>query len=411
MHKNTALPQWKEHLLLLCLAIPLGIVVGIVDTVFGRVLLAVSAWRDASALLFLPFLPLIGSGIVFLYETYGKQSARGMQLIFSVGHGEEDEIPLRLVPLIILCTWLTHLFGGSAGREGVAVQIGAAISHRFCSCFPSLAQFSRTFLIMGMAAGFGGLFQTPLAATLFAVEVLVAGSLQVSALLPSFFAAEVACLVSASLGLEKFAFAVTPPSFSAALLAKLLLCGILFGLVGNGFSFFLQRAKKLFATRFPHPISRIFLMGICLSILLILLHGGRYAGLGTNLIQYSFTQQPVYAYDWILKLLLTVFTLSIGFQGGEVTPLFSIGASLGVLLAAVLGLPIPFAAALGYAAVFGSASNTFFAPILIGAEVFGFASFPYFIVVMFVAYLCNQNRSIYSAQKCAPWLAKIKRSA
>lgn len=140
-------------------------------------------------------------------------------------------------------------------------------------------------------------------------------------------------------------------------------------------------------------------MGLILSALLLILYKGRYAGLGTNLIHASLYGEKIYGYDWILKFLLTILTLAAGFQGGEVTPLFSIGASLGVAAGPLFGLPVEFAAALGYAGVFGSATNTFLAPMLIGTEVFGFAYLPYFFVVCTFSYLFNLNKSIYSLQK------------
>lgn len=140
-------------------------------------------------------------------------------------------------------------------------------------------------------------------------------------------------------------------------------------------------------------------MGVALSAVLYLLYRGRYCGLGTNLINASLAGEPIYAWDWALKLALTVLTLSAGFQGGEVTPLFSIGASLGAALAGLLGLPSAFCAALGYAAVFGSATNTLLAPALIGAEVFGWAAAPHFFAVCALSYAVNGGRSIYSGQK------------
>ena len=149
----------------------------------------------------------------------------------------------------------------------------------------------------------------------------------------------------------------------------------------------------------PNQYTRIFLGGILVAILIVVLHHGRYAGLGSNLISASFEGNPIYTYDFLLKLLLTIMTLAIGFQGGEVTPLFAIGASLGVILAPILGLPIEVAAAIGYIAVFGSATNTFLAPVIIGGEVFGYHLLPIFFIAMSVAYSCNFNQSIYGKQK------------
>lgn len=285
------------------------------DAVFGRVLLYLGAVRDAHTAWFLPFLGLIGALMAWAYKRYGAGCENGMGMVFEAGHAEREAIPLRLVPFVICATWLTHLFGGSAGREGVAVQLAAA------------------------------------------------------------------------------------PEWSAELALELTALGIVFGLTGAAFAFCLKRAKKLAQNRLKNPVLRALVMGVALSPVLYLLYRGRYCGLGTNLINASLAGEPIYAWDWALKLALTVLTLSAGFQGGEVTPLFSIGASLGAALAGLLGLPAAFCAALGYAAVFGSATNTLLAPALIGAEVFGWAAAPHFFAVCALAYAVNGGRSIYSGQK------------
>lgn len=305
----------KKTLVLIAVAVPTGIAVGAVDAVFGRVLLYLGAVRDAHMAWFLPFLGLIGALMAWAYKRYGAGCENGMGMVFEAGHAEREAIPLRLVPFVICATWLTHLFGGSAGREGVAVQLGAA------------------------------------------------------------------------------------PEWSAELALELAALGIVFGLTGAAFAFCLKRAKKLAQNRLKNPVLRALVMGVALSAVLYLLYRGRYCGLGTNLINASLAGEPIYAWDWALKLALTVLTLSAGFQGGEVTPLFSIGASLGAALAGLLGLSAAFCAALGYAAVFGSATNTLLAPALIGAEVFGWAAAPHFFAVCALSYAVNGCRSIYSGQK------------
>lgn len=285
------------------------------DAVFGRVLLYLGAVRDAHTAWFLPFLGLIGALMAWAYKRYGAGCENGMGMVFEAGHAEREAIPLRLVPFVICATWLTHLFGGSAGREGVAVQLAAA------------------------------------------------------------------------------------PEWSAELALELTALGIVFGLTGAAFAFCLKRAKKLAQNRLKNPVLRALVMGVALSPVLYLLYRGRYCGLGTNLINASLAGESIYAWDWALKLALTVLTLSAGFQGGEVTPLFSIGASLGAALAGLLGLPAAFCAALGYAAVFGSATNTLLAPALIGAEVLGWAAAPHFFAVCALSYAVNGGRPIYSGQK------------
>ena len=224
---------YSSLVLMGAVGIPIGIIVGTICALFGRVLLAIGAFRDEHITLLLPFLALMGLAIVFAYRTWGKGTERGMSLVFDVGHGREDAISPRLVPLIMLSTWGTHLFGGSAGREGVAVQIGATVSHWIGRRLP-FRDPGNTFLLIGMAAGFAGLFRTPLAATVFAIEVLVAGRMEYRALFPALTASLAASMTSGALGLEKFEVAVTasyvldlPGLGRLALLGIALVCGAL----------------------------------------------------------------------------------------------------------------------------------------------------------------------------------------
>jgi len=393
------LNKYKDMLLLGLVAAVIGVIVGAIDTVFGKVLLEITAIRNQYVFQLIPFLPLAGILIIYTYTNFGKNSQKGISLLFSVRFKEEESIPKRLVPLVIVSTWLTHLFGGSAGREGVAVQIGGTVAHNVGKKL-SIKDSSKTLLITGMAAGFAGLFQTPIAATFFAMEVLIAGSLEYCALFPCIIAAFVANSTSHALGLEKFHVNLMlslEPDFY--LILKVAFLGIIYGMVGGLFAHLLGYTKKNLSKLISNPLLRIFITGCVLSVLLMLLHGGRYAGLGTNLIEAALYNGNIYGYDWLLKLLFTILTLSAGFQGGEVTPLFSIGASLGAIFSPVLGLPVGFASALGYAAVFGAATNTFLAPVMIGGEVFGYEYLPYFFLASAMAYVFNGNRSIYSSQK------------
>lgn len=415
--------KWLSLPILTIAALALGALVGALTAFFGQVLLAVSAVRDANPLYWIPGLALIGIAIVLGYKKFGKGTERGMDMVFGVAHGKENEIPLRMIPMVAVSTWLTHLFGGSAGREGVAIQIGATLGHNISKKIP-VENAGKILLIAGMAAGFAGLFQTPLAAIALSLEVLLVGYLNLSALLPATAAAFTAYKVSEMLGLEKFSVelhTLFPDSNVAGLLwnengldiqfvLKLALLGVLFGIVGGGFAKMLSIAKKLAANKLPNAVKRIAFVGIALSLLLLLFWQGRYAGLGTNLIDLCFANPQaanvnaagdatVFACDWILKFALTIATIAVGFKGGEVTPLFAIGATFGAWVAAMVGVPLPLAAALGYAAVFGGATNTLLAPIFIGAEIFGFDTLPAFFIVCVVAFVCNGGQSIYAQKK------------
>ena len=401
-------------------ALVLGALVGTLTAFFGSILQNVSAIRDANPLYWIPALALGGVAIVLTYRKFGKGSERGMGIIFDVAHGKEREIPLRLIPLIMATTWVTHLFGGSSGREGVAMQIGATLGHNISSKVP-VENAPRILLVSGMAAGFAGLFQTPMAAIALSIEILLAGHLEMAALLPATVAAVSAYKVSEMLGTARFTVDLNSfsPDWNLAglfygetgldiyFVLKLAVLGVMFGLVGGGFARLLPISRKFFAKKFPNPVKRVAIMGVALSAMLLLFWQGRYSGLGTNLTDLCFgnaaalsaSDAGIYAYDWILKLLFTVVTLSVGFQGGEVTPLFTIGATFGAVVAAIVGVPLPLAAALGYAAVFGGATNTLFAPILVGAEMFGFDTLPAFFIVCTVAYACNGGKSIYAQKK------------
>lgn len=386
-------------------ALMIGAIVGVIDTLFGRVLIGIGEVRTDYLLYLLPFLALAGILIIYLNRTYGGKSQKGMELLFEVGEGKEKDIPKRLIPLTILSTWMTHLFGGSAGREGVAVQLGGTVAHalRREGIGPDASQI---YLVTGMAAGFGGLFQTPLAAIFFAMEVLVVGRLEWRALYPATIAAFVASWTSHTLGLEKFTQVISDKlSLSPHVFLQLLVLGVIFGLTGKLFAYLLGQLKTSFAKAFVNPYVRIGVVGLGLSVLLYLIGTGRYTGLGTNLISQSFAgadgKRLITGADWILKLLFTVTTIAAGYKGGEVTPLFSIGASLGVWLAPFFGLPVYLVAALGYAAVFAGATSTTIGPILIGCEVFGFQHWPAFLLVCLVATRLFSALSIYGGQKVA----------
>ena len=296
-----------------------------------------------------------------------------MTLVFETGQQKRKGIPLALIPLVMIGTWLTHLFGGSAGREGVVVQIGATLSHYFTKYF-HFPKNGKVLLITGMAAGFAGLFQTPLTALFFAMEVMVIGKIEYEALLPGVIASFTASYTSHFLGLEKFSVNIQQSINMNDLknMMLMILVGIILGIVGRIFSTSLIALKTFFKNKIENSYKRIGYISILLVIGLMIFKG-RYSGLGTNLIDLSF-------------------------YGNEVTPLFSIGAALGFILAPIFHLPIELCVALGYTGVFASATNTLLAPMMIGLEVFGGHQMIAFLIICIFAYLVNGNKSIYTAQ-------------
>lgn len=375
----------------------IGLTAGVIETIFGRVLLAIGDIRSNYFSYLIPLLSLAGLLIVFVYQKWGKSVQAGMNLVFQAGQGQDITISPILIPLITTTTWLGHLVGASVGREGVAVQLGASMSHWLGKHWKSVLPKNTTTQI-GMAAGFAGLFQTPLAASLFAVEVLVVGSISWAALPYCLLAAIVASSTSHWLGLEKFSHYLSTPDFQPEDLFKWMFVAICLGLIGNFFAWFLTQTKKQMSVILPNPYWRMLVLGLLLSVLLCVAHHGRYSGLGTNLIEASISGNTIFAYDWLFKLVFTCLCLTAGFQGGEVTPLFAVGASAGLVLSQWLGLPSELAVALGYCAVFGTATNTLLAPILISYEVFGPAILPYALPVLGIAYFLNRKQTIYGQQ-------------
>ncbi len=390
------------------LSVFIGISVGAVTALFGHGLLLVNEWRADHLRWFVPFLGVAGLLIMTVNMHWGGRAQRGMGLVFDVGLGKEEGIPLRMVPLTMFSTWMTHLFGGSAGREGVAVQIGATVSMQFARWAPGGLR-RQIILASGMAAGFAGLFGTPLAATFFALEVLVVGAIYYEALAPALIAAYCASFTARALGLHAMAMPIGPvPDMDSRMMLLTIVLGLLFGAVGWAFSWLLNHLRVAFALLIDDPRLRIFIIGCLLAAVFYVVGDGRYSGLSDGLFMNAFTGGDIYVYDWLLKLVLTVVTLAAGFQGGELTPLFVIGASLGSFLALALGLPVALFAAMGSVAVFGAATKTLFAPLFIGAEVFGTQGLPFFALVAITAFLISGHHGIYAKQKFLPEEARLE---
>ncbi|MDF2871096.1 MAG: voltage-gated chloride channel protein [Anaerocolumna sp.] len=302
------LGKYRDIFILGVISLFIGLLVGSIDSLFGRVLLEITDFRNKNIYYLIPLLPLAGLFIIFIYSKIGKNSIKGMSLLFSVGLKEEQSIPKRLVPLVIINTWITHLFGGSAGREGVAVQIGGTVAHSIGSKL-KIKNSNRILLIAGMGAGFAGLFQTPIAGIFFAMEIFTAGVLEYRALFPCIIAAFTASFTSHALGLEKFSFNLTSVvHIDVLILLKIMLLGVLFGIVGSLFARLLNFSKSFFSKLIINPYLKIFIIGCVLSVLFLVLYRGRYSGLGTNLIEASFTNGKIYEFDWGLKFLLTIIT-------------------------------------------------------------------------------------------------------
>lgn len=343
-------------------------------------------------------LPVAGFAIGALYHYWGKSVVKGNNQIIDEYHSPSKIIPFKMAPWVLIGTLGTHLFGGSAGREGTAVQIGAAIADQF-SRFIKLESLDRkTFLIMGISAGFAAVFGTPLAGAIFALEVLLIGKIRFDALLPSILVAIIADQACLFFGGTHTAYVVNEiPNMSFQNFSFTILAGIIFGLTGSLFAKGTHFWSNTFKKWFQYAPLRPVVGGLIIAICVYLIHTTRYIGLGVPVIVESFSQS-VPPYDFIVKLLFTTFTLGAGFKGGEVTPLFFVGATLGNALVWFIPMPIPIMAAMGFVAVFAGATNTPIACTLMGIELFGSETAQFIAIACFVAYLFSGHSGIYSSQ-------------
>lgn len=401
------------------LIIPVSIVTGSLVALFLWLLeLATQARWNNLWLIFL--LPLAGLLITFLYKFYGKNSDAGNNLILDEIHKPGGGIPTRMTPLVLFSTIITHLFGGSAGREGTAVQMGGSISALFSKWYKLKHDDKRILLMCGMSAGFGAVFGTPIAGAVFAMEVLAIGRIKYDALMPCFIASVVADLTCSACGIHHTHYSIafiggikdTPTwfpyiSFDILLLIKVIVAGAAFGFVSYLFAetahIIKHSTEKYIRNRWITPvIGAALVIGTSYS-----LGTFDYLGLGvTNptggvSIVSAFTANGAETWSWLWKLLLTAITLSTGFKGGEVTPLFFIGATLGNVLATISGSPVDLFAGLGFIAVFAGATNTPLACTLMGVELFGSNNIVYYAVACFTAYYFSGHSGIYGSQRLA----------
>lgn len=378
----------------------LGAFMGSLSAFFLESLTFVTDIRLAHTwLLFL--LPISGALFAYLYTYHGGLSSRGNNLVIDQGNGGEEKIPLRLIPLTLFGTITTHLFGGSVGREGTAVQMGGALADNVARGL-KLNKIERDILIIsGISAGFSSVFGTPLAGTLFGLEVLAIGKIRTEAIFPSFFAAVFADLVTKSFGVQHLHYQMGKiPAWSIGLFFKLIVAGIAFGIIGWVFSRSIVFLKARYAQWIPNPVWRNFIGGAVVVAAALMLQTQRYLGLSLPLLQEAFNNEA-HVYDFIGKLFFTVISLGAGYQGGEVTPLFEIGATLGATLAPLLQLSVPFLAGLGFIGVFSGATNTPIACFVMGIELFGDQAAVYFFMICLISFMCSGNSGIYSAQKVA----------
>ncbi len=378
-------------------AIIVGAIVGLCGTAFYFALSLVTVLRAQNTwLIFL--LPLGGLGIVAMYRFLHNEKDTGTNLVISAIHSD-DELPLRMAPLIFVSTLITHLFGGSAGREGAALQMGGSIGNALGKLFRFDDKDKHVMIMCGMSAAFSALFGTPMAAAILPMEMVSVGVMYYIALVPCVISSLVAHGIAYSFGVSNEMFIIRSiPKFGIITSIEISVLAILCALVSILFCVLLHKSEDLYKRFFTNPYIRV-IAGGCIIIVLTLLVGNQdYNGTGINIIEHCIngTVRPE---AFLLKMIFTALTLGAGYKGGEIVPSFFTGAAFGCLFGNLLGFSPTLCTAVGMTAVFCGVTNCPITSLLISFELFGYDGMPYFLLATALSYMLSGYFGLYRSQK------------
>jgi H+/Cl- antiporter ClcA len=343
-------------------------------------------------------LPFGGLLVGFSYYYWGESVVKGNNLLLEEYENPKKIVPFKMAPLVLLGTLITHLFGGSAGREGTAVQMGGAIADQFTKFFNLDNSERKILIILGISAGFASVFGTPLAGAIFALEVLYFSKINLKSIILSFLVAYTAYFTVEFWQVKHTHYSIpNVPEINANNLFYTLIIGILSGFAALLFSRSTHFWGSFFSKNIKFPPLRPFIGGIILAIVFAGFGFTKFSGLGVPVIVDSFSNANPW-YDFLLKILFTGFTLGAGFKGGEVTPLFFVGATLGSALSVIIPMPIALLAGLGFVAVFSGATHTPIACTIMGLELFGIQPGIFIAIACTVAYFSSGSVGIYKSQ-------------
>lgn len=355
-------------------------------------------FREANLWL-IALLPLAGFGIGYMYHHYGANSVKGNNLLLDELYKTKNPIPLRMTPLVLFGTIFTHLFGGSAGREGTAVQMGGSLADQLTKWFSLNEENRRLILICGVAGGFASVFGTPLAGAIFSLEWMLTRKFRWESIFPAFLAAFVADWTCELLwGVGHTLYSIPEVPFHSLInLAWVIPAGIAFGLAARLFAEAGHGVSAFFHKTISYPPLRPLVGGGLVALIVYFTGSTTYIGLGVPRIVEAF-EVPLPWYDWLAKTGLTGLTLGSGFKGGEVTPLFFTGATLGNALASWIPLPLALLAGMGFVGIFSGATNTPMACTVMGMELFGYEAGIFLGLACLISFAASGRGSIYSSQ-------------
>lgn len=382
------------------LALLVGAVCGLIGTAFHYSIHIAGEVREANSwLIFL--LPVGGAAIVLTYSLMKQQITLGTDLLFHSIHGKKP-VPFVMAPLIYIGTFITHLLGGSAGREGAALQLGGSMGSSIGVFLKLKKEEIRTLALMGMGALFSALFGTPLAAALFVMEVLALGHMVYSSFAPCLIASLAAYGVSLLLGVSGESFALASvPAFGAVPLLQSAALAIVCAILSVAFCRLMHLSHKSAAKHLKNPYLRAVLGGAVIVLLTLAVGTRDYNGAGGQVIKRAIEQGQARPWDFALKFIFTAITLASGFKGGEIVPTFFVGAAFGCTVGPIIGMDAGFAAALALIALFCGNTNCPIASILLALELFGGKGLPFFALACAITYMLSGNISLYHNQLIA----------
>lgn len=377
-------------------SILVGLVVGLCGTAFHFGLSFVTVIREQNFwLIFL--LPAGGLAIVGLYHLFRDEKDTGTNLVISAIHSG-DKLPFVMAPLIFLSTLITHLFGGSAGREGAALQMGGSLGNAMGKLFRFDEKDKHVMIMCGMSAAFSALFGTPMAAAIFSMEMISVGVMYYIALVPCVISSLIAYGIASSFGIAAEAFPLTQiPAFTIKNAVTISILAILCALLSILFCVILHQTEHLYKKFFKNPYIRVFAGGCFVVILTLIIGTAEYNGSGMNIIEKCMEGQ-VRPEAFLLKILFTALTIGCGFKGGEIVPSFCTGAAFGCLFGNLMGFSPSLCTAIGMISVFCGVTNCPITSLLISFELFGYEGMPYYLLAVAFSYMLSGYFGLYHAQ-------------